>query len=470
MTSRLRTWYGIWTVAVFGQQRGLVKGMTWLCGLTALLVGCVMMLVAKGNRLEAACAGAGFMLLLLSNTWWSYFMSGAAMQNSPANGNLVPSLNRQIRQVAAIAWVVTTALALPFAYGNNFSMAETMLMVLGLTSVGLVFAGRDGNLLTALLALLLYLLLKNSPLLQAWLSHAGVLAALGAVILAYVAISLIAAFPNGGERHWKQLSSQRAVLSWQDMKSWEEGVRRGGKRNVLYSWMLKRKCRAREPGAMLMLDGLGARNNALVTLAVVALLVAILLLARLVVELLAIPLGLLPRQISTGLLIGPVAGAVFSWTRFSAAIRSTPTEQTLLCLSPAMPAAGRLSAALAKRLTRICLAEWLGWSAGMLIVIAAWGAERSLLQGAVAVAAAMLMLTALPLENYAGKARGISADLVLAIVLMGALLIAALIMHDDFKTWLILVGVMLAISSSYLALRWIGMARGPIAFPSGRLA
>ncbi len=82
----------------------------------------------------------------------------------------------------------------------------------------------------------------------------------------------------------------------------------------------------------------------------------------------------------------------------------------------------------------------------------------------------MLMLTALPLENYAAKAQGMSVGMGALCVLMGGLLIAAHLVHDDVTTWLIVVGIMVAVSTSYLAMRWSGMVRGPVAFPSGRMA
>ncbi len=470
MKTRLHTWYRIWVMAVFGQYTGLVKGMSWLCGFAALIGAAAAMLVTKGDRLEAACAGAGFMLLILSNMWWSYFMSGAALQNSPANGKLVPGLTRTIRQVATLTWVVTIVQAMPFAYANHFSFAEVTLMVVGLTSLGMYMAGREAHLLAALLALLLYLLMKNFPLLKTSMATPAALVLAAGLCVAYVIYSLRVAFPQGGERHWKQVDRHRAVLSWQDMKSWEERGRRGGKNNVVYSWLLKRKCQAREGGAALMLDGLGARNNAAVTLVLVVFVVGAALLGRLLVELIAVPAEVVPKIIHGGLLIGPVIMAALAWSRFSTAIRSTPTEQSLLRLSPGMPVATELTPALARRLSVVCLAEWLACSVGMLIIIAAWGAERSLLQGAVAASAALLLLTSQPLENYAARSDGMGAGMVMLVIVMFFLLMAAFVMHDNFTVWLGLVAAMLAISLTYFAVRWFSMVRGPIAFPSGRMA
>ena len=470
MITQFKTWYRLWRGAVYAENRSLMVALTWIYLILAVLGGVLAAIVARKDRWLVVCAGAGFGLFMLALTLWGTFTTGAARQNHPANAKLVPGLNRQLRATAAMAWVVTTVMVLPFGYALGLGPLGPLLTVLTVSSIGFYTAGRPVDKGVALSALAVFMLVKAFPALQALLTSPLGLAVILLLCACYVIYTLPASFPAGGERHWRQVDEHRGFLAWQNLASWDRYSREGGAKHTLYAWLLKRRCRSAARGERLMLDGLGPRNNYMVVVVSAATLVAMALALTALMPLLGNSVSGLGRSCAIGVIAGQLAGAFFAWRRFSTAIRATPTEQTLLRLSAGMPASLGLTRALARRLAVTCLIEWLLWTSAACLVVALLGPSPAFLQAVTLTSAATLFLAGQPLENYAQRPVGLSAETVLLTGWMSGLLLLGLILHDRLDVWLSVLGLLLATSIGAIAYRWNTMVNGPIAFPAGRMA
>lgn len=406
--------------------------------------------------------GAGNPLAMLAFLYWTFFMSGAAAQNKPANACLVPGLTRRVRQTAVLAWLLTMA---PFA-AVSVAHPQGWLMLLsasvGVTAFGLYRAGCESFLWLAIAAAALYLLQPN-------LGFIGdaVLAAACLVSVLFAAWALARAFPKGGERHFAMLDKHAKALARDRSDTSDQLARRSGKQRFLYSWVLRRDIGTGHRGRLLMhVLGPGA-NRMLLLLPVTALALAVFGVTAAMHAMGYWPnFEKIARQSFGPLLVGvPVY-----WYRFAAAIRGSGPEQALARLAPRLPPATRLNRELALQILMTCALEWIAVAALALGTLVLWDAPALSFRVTPAFLLAMLPVLGIGLADYSGKLTYRFAAEVAAAVVCAFIAMFTIFYGLNTPVWLALMALILCIAAVAIRAKWRAMLASPPAFPAGRIA
>ncbi len=462
-------WRRILWPAIVGDARKTVRATT-IALLLFATVGGLFGALLSSDRLLGACRGSGLMLALLGGFYWLRFASGAATQNSPANAHLVPRLTSQVRATAVLAWLLTLALMLPFCFSSALGPVSFVLLGMGVTGVGMYRAGREDGLMAAVLVLLVYVAALNWPPLRLMLGSAPALATGLGASLAFGWFGLRAAFPRGGEAHWALLDGQRRASALDNLSNWDEVLTKDGRRNRLYSFLLKRYARTEQGKRKLLLMGLGPGMHSFHYGYVLLIAVVLGLLVEPVAIWLALPVENLAHNIGRTLMGGVIGIACAGAARFGTTIRATPGEQALLMLTPGLPRKAVLTRTLGRRILGSCLAEWSVATVVILALVAVWGGDRGAYQITATLMVTCLIAAGTSLDDYARKADVSIVGLVLLGLLVFALFIASVIMVESLLAWAILLLALLGVAAMTTWVRWRAMRDAPVAFPAQRLA
>ncbi|MES2323160.1 MAG: hypothetical protein V4633_12925 [Pseudomonadota bacterium] len=459
----------IFRQAVFGNAGKYDKAAT----ITLLLfagVGALLGAWINEQRLLGACEGSGLMLATLAGLYWLRFATGAATQNSPANAALVPRLTSHARSAAIMAWLLTMALMLPFCFSSRLGVLSFVLLSIGVTGVGMYRAGREDGLVAAVLAMLLYVVAVNWPSLRPVLASAPLLAAGATASLAYGWFGLRAAFPRGGDAHWALLGKQRKASALDNLSNWDEVLTKDGRRNRVYSFLLKRYGRIGAGKSTMLMMGLGPGMHSFHYGYVVLTAVVLGLLVKPVAVRLSLPVDNLVNNLGVHLMGGVVGLVATTAIRFAITIRATAGEQALLMLTPGMPRKPVLNRALGRRLLGTALTEWAVVCLTAFALVAVWGGDRFAFQNTAMLMAACLVAAGFSLDDYARKADVSIAGAILLSAWIAIILFSSLILVEAQLTWWIMFSAMLGSAILYVRMRWQRMMQAPVAFPAVRLA
>lgn len=451
--------------------------MAWLAALLGLgLAAGTLFAVAhhKLNLVILARAAVGMAGCWLGLVWGIMFIPGSVLINSAVNARLLPRQRRRLMQMAVIGWLACT-LAMAITLDNWAVVPIAGIYLIGLS---LVFAGHRHALVPVVIA-------GNSPLLaRTALPHSLVetltsqpsLVALTVLLLPAGALALRLLYPAGGDAYLAQRDAQvrrvQRFSNGQGAGVTDLGDTGGLRFRRLYSAMLRRDCRKRDPATLLMhVLGPVAHWSAWLSSMGMILLISVGIRAAMTWNMVG--------QVRDAL-IAPVAGAsgamvmliLFSTAAFGQQLRRTRGEQALLRLTPRAGDTALLNRRLAGRLLERTLQIWLALV--VVFEVAIWlvgGDGQALLrQFALCCVAGQVALMGL-LGDFAREAGwnwmlGLRAALLAAVEVAVAVGLGWLTGPSAWP-WLIVIAAVGA--AVQVRLGWRRMLAAPVAFPAERL-
>lgn len=192
--------------------------------------------------------------------------------------------------------------------------------------------------------------------------------------------------------------------------------------------------------------------------------------ARAVLALLGISVANVMGIAGTLTAVSVVSMLSMNWARYGFSMRSTPVEQAVLCLAPAMPAAPTFNRVLGRRIVVIWLCEWFVATALVLGMVWLWGGTEKNMRVALVMAFAILGGIGTSLDDFAHKPKMNNWKDGLWVLWYLLVLMVGIVHVDDLAELSAVLASQLATSLGYCAMRWRRMQRGPVAFPSGRMA
>lgn len=462
---------GIWRHAVYGGQRPMVMGWTYIAlavflffGIIALFVDASMPADSKFFRLVAVAPAA------LGMFYWMLYVSGAVRQNTPANARLVPGLCASVRRTAIGAWFLTLLPMALLAASWDYPLPAFAALSLMVTALGMNRGGRPIGMIVYILLTLTAIVGHNETALMTWLSQAPVVAVSGLLSVAFAWNALHNIFPAGGERHWKMLPEQDKQRASGDLHRTMQVDRSSGRRAWVYPILLKHDLRPGAAPRHLLLHALGPANHRFDFVLPLLVVAAVALMVRLGMPVFGmtnfqVPLGVV-YSVAAPLLL--LQGFVFH--RMVVSMESTRGEQALVRLAPRTPQAEHLSRTLARQLLTICLVEWLVAGIAVLGLMLLFGAGRKELVLMASVMCTSLALSGWALRDYSGKGSAALMTVILQTLTMGGGFVALLVLRDQPLAWSALLVLVLAASVAIVHGRWKTMVEAPAPFPAGRFA
>ncbi len=469
-----------WNVATSQRDARTVKFMTVVALLLTVVIPIVggISLVQEQRlpivQLLQILLGIGTFWLAI--VWAFVFVPGSIVMNSAANARLLPRQRRRLLQLALGGWLLVSA-AMAAAIGQWKVLPLVGMYLLGFA---LMMSGRMGAIVLTFVPGFWPMLARHvlpAPLAQALSGNAGSAAA--SVLLLGAAVWVMARlYPAGGDRHLKQWGEQAGRLRRIDAAGWSAG---NEPRGVLaapglrvYGASLRRACRDKRPGTMLM-HALGPNAHWSAWLV----LVGMLLLGSLALRILAATQG---GDAVRGFIVGfswsGLTGlglmVAFSTAQFRQHLNRTRGEQALLRLTPLAGDPRLLNRRLTMGMLKMALTQWSMLSAALMTLATAAGHDAVLRQFAVCCLCGQVSL-AVVFGDFArqptlGLPRGMLLALLAAVELAAAAGLGWLSGDILVATWPWLIAISVAGAAITLWRGWRGMMAVPVAFPAGRLA
>ncbi|RJG15802.1 hypothetical protein [Massilia cavernae] len=413
-----------------------------------------------------------FLLVWLS---WSALVGGVVRQVTPGNAKLVPRLRARAIQLVGVCWILFT-LAMAFGIGGMFGNkvlwaagAGIWLAGAGLAKIG--FQQRGGLLQTA--PILLFVIpgellkaLQDFAATPAGIAACGVLLA----VVAWYGKGLI--FPSG-DRHFTQCAAAEKRLHKSPGKTSAvipEWMARGG---GLYAACLARVSRGRTAPGEILLHALGPAAHWSASVKLLGAVLLVVLALRILVWPLAVnrplTLGIASASAGWALLVMFIAGPQKIIQRVS----STPGEQALLRMTPAIPDMHSYNLQFANALFRRALAEWSLLAVALVGALLITGLHWNFVMLHVGACFLALPVTTLVLRDYAASPEiGVLSISGASVLLLAGGLIPFLVLYyippAGIAAACIAIGV--AVTAFVAASRRRAMVDAPLAFPAGRLA
>ena len=431
----------------------------------AMAVNLTIWLIYRTTKPITLGFAIGVPLAAYATIMWLRFLRGAVLQNTPANGALVPGLTVRLRRTALLVYVACLAAWVMVASALPRSDRTILIVCLFMTGSMLAFA-RPRLFYSSLFAIWAWSTGENM------FDFPHILWPESTIGLNYVLVALLTwwafgvTFSEGGN------GNARRAVSIQIANSFGEPVGKvfhvqgmgAGRR---YARLLRGDIAGGNPGD-LMLHALGPRNHRYDFLWALPLIAVLGIVPKLVSDLLW-P-GHMPFlvEISGVMSIGAFAVMALAFPyRFTSSLPATGAEQGLYRLTPMAPAAPALNRLLAGKILRICLAEWTACLVLMLLVSVVWRLP--------ALATALLtlhMLTVLaaagwPLRDYAHARTPSRWQGMAQCTLMLALSVVTVLLYKIMGP--LVVALPIGASAGMIAWRWRAMAAAPVTFPAGRM-
>ena len=455
-------WHEIWRIAV-GPLSRQMRVATWGLFIAAVLFSGVRLLMDK--TLSAVVMGASVPLSFLVVFYWAIFVTGAATLNRPERAHLVPSLNSRVRRAAAWTWSLIMSPFLAIASVKANGLLLLMLVSVGVTSIGLVRAGRTQFVYVVLLAMFIYIYYLSTGD-QYWSDGVLVIGCL--LSLAFAVWALFAAFPHGGERHWAMQGGHAQAQALDSTEGFLAHLRGGGGRSPTYALLLKADLSSAKRRRNLWLHALGRNAHRFVFVLPCLAVAALMLLLEPGVNAISAELDM--RKVIGNMCIGVLFFCFYMWCRFWYGVRSSAPEQALVRLTPGAPCAADINRKLAGAILFTCLAKWLAVLLLALGFSLLWDGRATSLQMVIAVMCAALSFAGASLGDYARHLEiGIVGQSLLTFLCFILALIAGFWM-ENMAVWSLLIGLILAIAVCTILHRWRAMMAAPVAFPAGRFA
>ena len=436
-------------------------------GLALVVLAVCALMFTRLEMWQAVCFGLGLPLAAFLSAVLLHFISGAALQHTPANAALVPRLHRLIRRTTVLLWCAAVAGWILVGVVVPHGALVVLVAALALTLLSL---GRTGftTAITVYMVADIAIVAGGKPLRDFVEQPAVLVLALAATALgSWLALNKV--FPRAGGASVDATARRMAMLTT-SAGSAPELVRRQAvqTRRPVYARLLAWDVARRRPGALLMhaLGPAGQRFH--VTLPMVGG-AAVLALVRIGAAALwpgdwhELP-AIVPVMVllTMGALLGMFAAVV----RYGAGMASFTSEQALVRMAPGVPRPALLNRALAAQMVRSLLADWLIISALLVALLAGWQVSGGTMLHIGVLMCCPLVALSWPLRDYAA-AKGFNWMHWIGMVgLMCLLAVTGLLAGD--KAAITLVPAVIAAGLIGVA-RWRAMLAAPPAFPARRL-
>ncbi|SHN11673.1 hypothetical protein SAMN05192549_104416 [Duganella sacchari] len=457
-------------------QGRMMKRLSWG------LVLCAAGVLGASHYLEAPVFGNVLFLVLicgLGYLWCGSFLKSAIQQNRPANAVLVPGLRANLMRLTALLYIACTLAtgALGWLLLGHPGYVLLTGAALGVYSL---FTSRYAwlNTLPSFIMIIFFSINnRNATILDVITGLMGepLLTFLGVIVLTWLGwLGLQAAFPQGGDKHWRWLSCQarqRAMNRGELLNSEPgAGIRWLAWLRGPYNAALRADSRKGADQGRQMAHTLGTSAHDGVTIAYVILSAVVMAMfahhwaaSKDPVFMLVICMTMQGVLMQSALVY--ISSIINRAGRYG-------TEQSLYLLTPAAPAPAGCNRSLMRILLFRTLRLWLLCSLGIVVIdIAAQG--RLEVRGTTYLLAMMMLpLTGLVLRNYA-TARRQSTDwlAIIGTTMMIFLYVAlALFAQDHPGLPLFWVGSAVGVAALVgLRLRWQHVMQLPPVLPVGRL-
>jgi hypothetical protein len=466
----LRDYRNIWSVATARRESGAIGALRWIL-LAMAAIGVVLALAHHNGGPEVALRVLlGFGVLWLTISWAFLFLPVSLLLNSAANARLIPRQRRRLMEMAAGGWLLASVAVALVAHDWGFAPLAGLYFL----ALAFILAGRRSALAVVfVLTNWNWLWSKALPAKLVQAAESGPAhTVLMVAVLAAGAWSLRWLYPAGGDAHVERHAGQARNLLRFTRPGW---VTRPEPTNMadpaswrLYALMLRRACRARDPGEMLY-QVLGPAAHWTVWLSGAALIIVFGVAARLWL----IPIGGRVVDVATSAgTIGPLILLLASTGQVGQLLRKTRGEQALLRLTPLAGDTAALNRRLAVQLLRQTLCVQALLAVAILLATALLGAQPDaiLRQLALCCLAAQAAMPGL-LGDYAGAERSNLRrwlDALLPAALETAIAFGfGLVLGTSPWPWLALLAVGMGAGQVWLG--WVHMLSAPPAFPVGRM-
>lgn len=454
------------------RTNAVLGGFALFC---ALIVG-LLVLMHTGDPFATTINGARAACAVLLFGWLMYFIPGAIKLNTPANAQLVPRMRRRLVQLTVLAWTGAVGMATLLATGTALGPHVVFVCVgVWLIALGLARSGHPAGKAIQFLVPMLVIMASSMPRAQLVLLAGGpAFPVVALLVLALGAFTLEVMFPHGGERHYRLYAAQKLVSDQMSVAGQfrKAQVPRVGWR--IYQAAFRHDLARRNTRALLM-HLLGPAVHWTGRMLPMAFLVGIAAGAMAVL-----------RQVAGADTLEKIAGG--TWLAVSALLVAhlldherrlmrlsfTRAEQTLVRMTPAMPAAASaFNRYLARALLLGGLGDWAIISVGSLCIVALSGAPAAILWMQACICCLALPLLATPLRDHARRAGSGEWRFVLwQGVSLAACFLAGIGAQRLLGTPVLPVAALasVALAAASVAWRWRRLAAAPHAFPVGRLA
>ena len=443
---------------------------TATAGAALLLLSIFALMFTQLSAWQAVCFGAGLPLAGLLSATFLHYMSGAALQNTPANAALVPRMNRLLRRTAAMLWC---AALLGWAMVGAVVPHGALIVLVAALALSMLALGRGGRSEGIVVFMVgdLVLVTGGKPLRDFVEQPLVLTIAVGlAVLVSWHVLRLM--FPQAGEVTIEADAKRKRLLSVAARSSSKDFVRLQATRSrrPVYARVLARDAARRRPGP-LMMHALGPTGHRYY-IAVPAVIGAMgLALARLAVLTLAPALPHDTGMTAFVMVMATLFAAVVllgSVARYGRVIAYFAEEQALVRLAPGVPRPFLLNRVLATEVVRALLVEWVLYTGLLIAVLAYWQVSGEALQRIfILMCCTLIPLGWLPLRDHAARAQVEWRQGLGVSVLMTAGAAAALLVTHKVAMALVLA---LVLAAAWLigAARWRKMMAAPPAFPAQR--
>lgn len=470
MSARLRDYRMLWRAAVTHANPRLSRIVSWGVAFLVIVIGAAVA-GSLGPRAGLAwfwCAASGILLL----HWAWRFMPGAVKLNSPANAQLVPQMRRRLVELSWLLCCIGVAGIASAPYTNTSHLGTMLSWVVAFVVVsGLGMAGHRATSAFIIAASICSLLVDNVPVkLGTLLSHPAVVVLSLPVYAGVIFLAMRAMFPQGGERHWDMLA-RRARWASAAGKPDPLVEQLAGKRAKGWYAASLRRDSARRDSRRLVLHALGPGihlGEFVIVLGYMAAIVA--------------GIGILSTWRADPIVVNDLGWVFTSMLlvlplihcgRIGQLSGVLASEQALVRLAPAMPAA---AAAFNRRLGRALLLQALvvwGMTAGAAVLLAALGgAGPEALLRVASLACLVLPVVAVPLRDHASRRRSAAAAAA-TLLLVSLVESLSLGMAVNAFTSMPVLPVAALVSIGFtivvVARRLRAMRQAPCAFPAGRM-
>ncbi len=465
MKAPLTIYAGIVRTAVYKDRpHGLWPEALCLLGLIAVNAA----LTGIGSmRAEAFWHGTAVGVCLCVFYFWYRYLLCAVLQNTPTCAQLVPAMNRRIRQTSLLFWCVCMT---PLAVMSALLPSGVPLMLavaIAITGTGASVASTAPVTVWAVVPVALVSMLAASAAgMLDYLTGAAGLAVLFMLCVGFAVHTVFKLFPSGGDRHITLAARQKAANRPKPEVEAVTSTSAIRLRNRCYAMLLRRDLARPVAPGKLMLHALGPAGHSLAFLPMLAGMVIFGALVIIVVVLKGTDMhkfgGL---DAFLGYLYLTQVTELF---RLETAMLATRGEQALVKLTPGAPGLSGFNHELGKAILKGRLTHWLLASLIMLGMLAISQPSLQYILVALSLAASMLPVIVLGLRDFAGMSttplkltvRSTIGSLAALAALAGLIFSAA---HPAL--WAALMLVFLTVTLVWGRKRWRAMLAAPPAYP-----
>lgn len=463
--NRLAPYVAVWRTAVSAPGGNDQPWLgVWFLG-AAIVVKCLILMFSPLPRSLSFGLAVGFPLAVYASIMWLRFLRGAILQNTPANGMLVPGLIKRLRHTAIVVYAAGVAcwmiIASVVPRGDTLMMFVCLAMTFAMLAFARPFVFYLGMILIWL-GSMAEKLFGLPDLGSAQAAHG--LAYLLTALLTWWAFRV--AFSAGSQTASRHNTGIRIVNALVQPAGKAFGVDRTVAGRA-YARLLRRDIAAGKAGD-LMLHALGPRNHRYDYLWALPLFAVFGIVPKLVSDLLWPGHTPLVVEISGLVSIGAFAVLALACPyRFNVSLPATGAEQGLFRLTPMAPAAPGLNRLLAGKLLRICLAEWAACTVLMLMVSSVWSLPVIFVALLSVHMLSLLSAAGWPLRDYAHARNPRRWEGIAQGLLMLALGVVTLLLFKIIGP--LALALPIAVSAGLILRRWRIMVAAPVAFPAGRM-